>query len=30
VLASEVITELEFVVDELKEILNLLETEDGE
>lgn len=30
VLASEAITELEFVVDELKEILNLLETESEE
>lgn len=30
VLATEAITELEFVVDELKEILNLLEAEDGE
>lgn len=30
VLAAEAITELEFVVDELKEILNILETEDGE
>lgn len=30
VLATEAITELEFVVDELKEILNLLEVEDGE
>ena len=30
VLATEAITELEFVVDELKEILNLLEVENGE
>jgi len=30
VLATEAITELEFVVDELKEILNLLETESEE